>query len=318
MIAPVKAALLLSLWFLAAEAAGAQGYPNKPIRIVTSEVGGAADFGGRLLARGLSASFGQPVIVDNRPSGPIPAEIVWKSRADGYTVLLAGNTFWIGPLLRKTSFDPMSDFAAISMVSRQPSVLVVGSAVGIKSVADLIGLAKANPGKYNYGSTGLGSSSHIAGELFKTMAGINIVNVAYKGTPQALVDLIGGQLQLMFPNAGSALPQIKSGKLTALAVTSARPSPVFPELPTVSASGLPGYEAALLQGVFAPSGIAMSIVKRLNEEIGRVLNQAETKEAFFNTNVEAVSSTPQDLTQTVRSEIKRLSNIIRVSDIKVQ
>ena len=254
----------------------AQNYPNKTIRIVTSEPGGGSDLTARLLAQGIAGGLGQNVIVENRPSN-ILGGIVAKALADGYT-LLSGGSFLIGPLLEKTSYDPVRDFSPITLTATAPNVLVVHPSLPVKSVQELIALAKARPGQLNYASTGAGGISHLAAELFKSMAGVNIVRIPYKGTGQAANDLLAGQVQLMFLAIGTAEPYVKSGKLKALAVTSAKPSALAPGLPTVAASGLPGYEAGIIFGLYAPAKTPLPIVNRLNREAVQVLNRTEVKE----------------------------------------
>ncbi|HEY0338669.1 MAG TPA: tripartite tricarboxylate transporter substrate-binding protein [Burkholderiales bacterium] len=196
---------------LDASTAAAQTYPTHPIRLVTSEAGGN-DIQARLIAQGLSIWLGQRVVVDNRPSGVIPGEIVSKSAPDGYTLLLYNNTLWIGTLMQKTPYDALKDLSAVTWVSSTPNVLVVHAALPVQSVADLIALAKAKPGELNYASSGTGASNHLAGELFKSMAGINIVRIAYKGAAQGLNDLIGGRVQVMFPTFVSVTPFLSQDK----------------------------------------------------------------------------------------------------------
>ena len=293
-----------------------QNYPNKPIRIVTSEAGGGADFVARLVGEGLSGALGQQVIVVNRPSGVIPPETVSKARPDGYTLLVYGSTVWLLPLMRRNvSYDPVRDFAAISLATSAPSILVVHPSMPINSVKELIALAKARPGELNYSSASAGSAIHIAAELFKIMAGVNIVRVPYKGTAPALNDLIAGFVQLSFPNAATAMPQVKSGRLRALAVTSARPSPFAPGLPTVAAAGLPGYESAAPSGIYAPAKTPAAIINRLNQEIVRVLNRPNTKERLFNAGVEAVGSSPEEFAAFIKFDMARMTKLIKDAGI---
>jgi tripartite-type tricarboxylate transporter receptor subunit TctC len=299
-----------------ARVAAAQAYPVRPIRLVTAEAGGGNDVQARLIAQGLSMRMGQRVVVDNRPSGVIPGEIVSKAAPDGYTVLLYNNTFWIGTLMQKTPYDVTKDFSAVVWVSSTPNVLVVNSAVPVKSVAELIALAKANPGDLNYASSGNGASNHLAGELFKSMAGINIVRIAYKGAAQGLNDLMGGRVQLMFPTSVSVTPFLKSGQVKALAVTSAAPSALAPGLPTMAAAGLPGYESISIYGVFARAGTPRPLVEKLNAEIVRVLSAPELKERFFNIGMEPVGGSPDQLAATIRSEMIRMAKVIKDAGIR--
>jgi tripartite-type tricarboxylate transporter receptor subunit TctC len=256
------------------------------------------------------------VVVDNRPSGVIPGEIVSKAAPDGYTVLLYNNTFWIGTLMQKAPYDVMKDFSAVVWVSSTPNVLVVNSAVPVKSVAELIALAKAKPGELNYASSGTGASNHLAGELFKVMAGVNIVRIAYKGAAQGLNDLIGGRVQLMFPTSVSVMPFLKSGQVRALAVTSAEPSALTPGLPTMAAAGLPGYESIAIYGVFAPAGTPQPVVAKLNIEVVRVLSAPDLKDRFFNIGMEPVGGSPDQLAATIRSDMTRIARVIKDAGIR--
>ena len=216
-----------------------QSYPNRPVRIVTTEPGSGTDLMARIIAQELTGGLGQPVIVDNR--GIIAMELVAKAAPDGYTLLLYTSPLWLTPIFRdRVPWDPVKDFSTITAATATPNVLVVHPSLPVVSVKELIALGKARPGELNYGSGSTGASAHIAAELFKAMAGVDIVRVAFKGTGAALNSLIGGQIQLMFPAAGSATPHVKSGRLKALAVTSSAPSALAPGLPTMAAAGVPG------------------------------------------------------------------------------
>jgi len=313
-------AVLLALGVIAgAMAASGQDYPRKPIRLVTAEPGGGNDFAARLIVQGLGGSLGQPMIVDNRggAGGIIAADIVAKAQPDGYTLLLYANNIWIIPLLRSnTPFDVIRDFAPITWAAKSPNTVVVHPALPVKSVEDLIAHARARPGELNYGSGGSGSSTHLAVELLKSMAGVNIVRVPFRGNAPALNALFAGEVHLMIATAGTVAPHLKSGRLRALAVTSAQPSPLAPGLPTVAASGLPGYESIQIYGVFAPSRTSSAIVKRLHDEIVRVLGRADVKEKFLAAGVEPVGSTPQQLAATIKSEIVRMSKVIKDAGIR--
>ncbi len=293
-----------------------QDYPHKPVRIVTSEAGGGNDFVARVIAPALAGNLRQNVIVENR-SSLIAIEAVARAQPDGYTLLLPGQTLWIGPLLRKLPYDPIRDFAPISMTSKTPSILVVHPAVPVKSVRDLIDLAKARPGELNYGSPALGSAQHLAPELFKAMAGVNIVHVPFKGSGPAIINLIGGQVQLMFPNLASVATHVKSGRLRALAVTSAAPSVLAPGMPTV-ADTLPGYEVVDAKGMFAPRGTPAALIARINREVVKTLNQPDLKEAFLNAGVEVVGSTPEQFAHAIASEITRLGKVIKDAGIRIE
>jgi tripartite-type tricarboxylate transporter receptor subunit TctC len=311
----IAAAVLL----LGAGIASGQNYPHKPIRLVTAEAGGGNDFAARVIVQGLAGSLGQQMVVDNRggAGGAIAAEIVARAQPDGYTLLLYANNIWLIPLLRSNvPYDPVRDFAPITWAARSPSTVVVHPSLPVKSIEDLIAHAKARPGELNYGSGGTGSSTQLAVELFKSMAGVNIVRVPFKGNAPAINALMGGQVQLMFATAGTVAPHLRSGRLRALAVTSAQPSALAPGLPTVASAGLPGYESISIYGVFAPARTSPAIVKRLNEEIVRVLSRAEVKDKFLASGVEVVGSSAEELAATMKSEITRMGRVIRSAGIR--
>ena len=294
----------------------AQNYPDKPIRIITSQPGGGNDFTARLIAQGLTGPLGQQVIVDNRAGGVLTSEVVAKALPDGYTLLVNGGTHWIGPLLRDAPYDPVRDFSPISMVDRAPLVLVVHPSLPVKSVKDLINLAKAKPGMLNYATGSTGSSNHLASELFRTMAGLNMVRVPYKGNIQAVTSVVAGESQLMFSNTPSVAPHLISRKVRALAVSSVEPSPLVPGVPTVAASGLPGFESIAVTGMFAPAKTPNAIINRLDQEIVRVLQRADVKQKFFDTGVEVVGSPPEALTAFIKSDMSALGKVIKDAGIK--
>ncbi len=298
-------------------AAQAQDYPTRPIRIVTSEAGGGNDLQARLVAKGLTAALGQQVIVENRPSGVIPGDIVSKATPNGYTLLLYNNTFWIGPLIQATPYDPIRDFAAVTTVAVSPNILVVNQSVPVKSVAELIALAKAKPGELNYASSGTGATSHLAGEMLKSMAGINIVRVSYKGAGQAMNDLLAGQVQVAFPTAGAAAAHMRAGRVRALGVTSLEPSPLAPGLPTVAAS-IPGYETIAIYGLFVPARTPPAIVNRLHREAVQVVKSAEVKEKLQSAAVETVGDSPDQLFARVRSDMVRMKKVIDAAGISAK
>jgi tripartite-type tricarboxylate transporter receptor subunit TctC len=301
-----------------ASIANGQGLTSKPIRIVTSEAGGGSDFTARQLARGISASLGQNVIVENRPSGVIPGEVVSKATPNGHTLLVFTNILWIGPLLQTTPYDAMKDFSPVSGIASAPSVLVVPSSLPVKSVTELIDLARAKPGELNYGSTGAGSTNHLSAELFKSMARVNVVRVAYKGGSIALNGLISSEVQMMFTTPLTGAPHVKSGRLKVLGVTSVKPSALAPGVPTLSASGLPGYDLVTQYGIFAPAKTPPAIIARLNAEVVAFLNAAETKERFFNAGLEANGSTPQELLAFMKADVAKLGKLIKDAGIRVE
>jgi len=294
----------------------AQTYPNKPIRLITAEVGGGTDFAARLIAQGLTERFGQQVVVDNRP-GIIAVEAVAKALPDGYTMLLTASNFWIGPLLQKTSYDPQKQFSPISLVDTASNVLVVHPSVPARSVRELITLAKAKPGGLNYASSVTGGATHLSAELFKAMAGVDIVQVTYKGGGPATNALIAGEVQMAFSVAASATPHIKSGKLIPLAVTSSVPSVLFPDLPTIAAS-VPGYESVQLQGMLVPASTPSAVIYRLNQETVRVLVRPDVKQRFLDSGVEIVGSSPEVFASKMRSEIAKWGKLIKDAGIRVE
>ena len=239
-----------------------------------------------------------------------------RASPDGYTLLVYSGTLWIQPLLEKTPYDVARDFAPITLLTSAPNLVVVHPSLPVRSIKELIALAKARPGELNYGSSASGSSTHVAAELFKAMADVNIVRVPYKAAGQAINDLIGGQVQLMFGVVGSVAPHVKSGRLRALAVTTAQPTALVPGMPTVAASGLPGYESRSMIAMFAPAETPAPIVNRLNQEIVRVLNTTEVKEKLFKIGVEAVGSSPYELAAAMKSETARLDKVIKNAGIR--
>lgn len=304
---------------LGAGAASGQNYPVKPVRVVSIGAGGGGDIAARLIAQRLSASLGRQVIVDNRGGGLLAGEIVAKAPPDGYTLLSYGSTIWLLPLLQdNVSYDPVRDFAPISLVTRSPNILVVHPSVPAKSTGDLIALARARPGDLNYASGATGAITHLAVELFKSMAGVNFTKVNYKGSGAAANALLAGEVQLMFPSAGTAAPHIRSGRFRALAVTSAEPSALAPGLPTVAASGLPGYEAVAVQGMFAPAGTPASIINRLHREIVQVLNSADVKEKLFNVGIEVVGSSPEQFAAMMKSDMAKWGKVIKDAGIRTE
>lgn len=313
------AAAAIAAFLLDADTARSQDFPNRPVRMVTAGVGGGNDFVARILAQGLSGPLGQQVIVDNRPSATSAGEITARALPDGYTLMYYGSNIWLLPLLRSgVPFDPLKDFAPIILAVSSPNLVVVHPSLPVKSIKELIAYAKAKPGDLNYASGTTGSSTHLAVELFKVMTGVNMVNVFYKSGGAQIPDLLAGRVQLAFLPAASVAPYVKSGKLRGVAVTSNRPSALAPDLPTVAAAGLPGYESMATQGVFAPARTSAALIKLLNQEIGRLLNQAEVREKLLNSGVEAVGSTPEQFGTYIKSEMTRLGKVIWDAGIREQ
>jgi tripartite-type tricarboxylate transporter receptor subunit TctC len=315
------AAFLLCLGFILPGASTAQPYPSKPVRfIVTFAAGGGTDLVARAVAPKMSENLGQPILVENRPgaNGAVGAEAVAKSVPDGYTVCVcAAGTMAIGPHLTKQPFDPLRDFAPVSPIATSPFIVTVHPSVQATSIQELVALAKANPGKINFGSSGVGGAPHLSTELFKNMAGVDMVHVAYKGLGPAMTDLLGGQIQFMLADIGVVAPHLKSGKLRGLAITGRSRSPVFPELPTVAEAGLPGYAAGTWYGLFAPAGTPAPILARLSAAVREALAMPEVGAALIAQGVEPASMTPEQFASFAREEYAKWGGIIRSAGIKL-
>ena len=295
-------------------------WPSRPIRIITTDPGGAADIAARLIAPSLSKSFGQSVFIDNRSGGgSITAiEAVVSSNPDGHTLLLYGSPVWLMQLMKsKLSWDPIRDLSPVSLVITQPNVLAVHPSLPVKSVQDLITLARQKPGELNYSSGSIGASNHLAAELFNSMAKVKIERIPYKGGGAALMGVLTNQTQLIFGTTASVKPQIESGKLRAIAVTTSQPSILLPGVPTISASGLPGYEALTLYALFAPSKTPKNIIQLINQEVVKALNNPEVKQSLMKSGNEATPSTPEGLAKIIDDDIFRWGKIIREANITV-
>ena len=312
----IIAALLLAIL---AGTAPAQSYPAKSIRlIVTFPTGGAPDILARIFSE--KNALGQPVVVDNKPGagGNIGAEIVAKSPGDGYSLVMAtvGTHAINGALYSKMPYDMVKDFTAVGLIASTPNLLVVNTGLPVKSVAELIAYGKANPNKLSFGSPGIGSSIHVSGELFKSMTGVQMTHVPYKGRQFALPDLLGGQIQLMFDNMPSALPMAKEGKLRALGQTGAKRSPSAPDVPTIAEQGLPGFEATAWFALFAPAGTPRDVVARLNAEMQRVYKLADVQEKLKTLGLDPILSSPEDLVKYQASEIAKCAKVVKESGAK--
>ena len=315
----VSRVLLAVTACLSSGIAQSQDYPARPIRIVTAEAGGSSDFTSRLIAQWLTSNIGQQVIVDNRGAsgGLIAAQLVARSRPDGYNLLFYGSNIWLMPFLQSNlPYDPIRDFTPISLTNMSPNVLVVHPSVAAQSVRELVALAKSRPGELNYASGGTGSSNHLAAELFKSMAGVNVVRVAFKGAGPAISDLISGQLQMAFFTPPSVSPHIKTGKLRALAVTGPKPSSLLPGLPTMTESGVPGYEMVSMYGLLAPAQTPASVIAKLNSEVVRGIQRPETRERLAIGGSEAVGSTSGEFLNAIKSEMARLGKVIKEAGIR--
>lgn len=294
--------------------AGAQ-YPSRPIRFVVGfPPGGGNDTMARMIGQKLADRVGQSVVIDNRPGagGNIAADLVAKATPDGYTILMISSSHPIQGLLKKNlPYDPIRDFSGVAQLAKYRSVLVIHPSVAAGSVRELLTLAKSRPGQLNFVSAGPGTGSHLAGELFKLLANVNIVHVPYKGTAQAMTDLMGGRVQLMFTPMVPVLPHLQSGRLRALAVTSKNRSRIMPELPSVAEAGIPGYEFAAWYGIVAPPRLARGIVGRLHAEIARVVQTAEVKERLSAEDMDLADATPEQFDEARKAEFAKWAKIVK-------
>ena len=308
----LPAMLLTSMSCLAA------GYPEKPVRIVTPfPTNSVTDVLARPIAAKLTEAWGQTVIVDNRSgtAGMLGTELVAKAAPDGHTLLMGTNaTHAINPgLFKNLSYDPVRDFAPITLVATSYLLLVVNAGVPANTVRELVAMAKAKPGKMTYGSAGSGSSPHLAAELFKTMAGIDFLHVPYKGSPQILIDVLGGRIDVYFSNAAVALPQVKSGKLKLLGVTGAKREATLPDVPTVSEAGVPDFEATSWFGMYAPARTPTDIIARVNADIVRIVAMPEVKKQFDDFSLTASTSTPAEFGAFGRRELEKWTRVVKAS-----
>ena len=295
-----------------------QTYPVRPVRvIVPSQAGGGADIVARAVAQKLTESWGQQVVVDNR-IGIAGAESAARATPDGYTIMLTTSALAVREsVYQKLPYSTLRDFQPVTQVVAQSNVLVATPSLPVHSVKALVALAKAKPGQLNYGSGGNATSNHLAGELFRILAGIDVVHIPYKGVPQALTDLVAGRVQFSFGSPVSSLPQVKDGKLRLLAVTTARRSPALPDVPTIAEAGVPGYEFTGWMGVLAPAGVPRGIVTRLHHDIARVAQLPDVKQRFAADAADPVGSSPEEFTAFLRSEIARWTKVVKAAGIKV-
>ena len=298
-------------------------YPTKPIRIVVAYTpAGATDILARTIGQKLTEAWGQAVIIDNRPgaNGNIGSEYAAKATPDGYTLLMVtAGTHGINPgLYRKLGFDAVKDFAPVSLVAMVPNVFVVNNGVPAKDLKEFIAYAKANQGKLNYGSPGNGSTAHLSMELFKSMTGIQMVHVPYKGSAGVLADLIGGQIVVTMDNMPPYVPQVKAGKIRALAVSPARRSPALPEVPTVAEAGVPGYDSGAWFGLVAPANTPKDLVDKLSRETARILKLPDVSARLADLGAEAVGSTPEQFSAHIKAEIAKWAKVIRDANVELQ
>jgi tripartite-type tricarboxylate transporter receptor subunit TctC len=298
----------------------AHAYPERPVRVVVPFApGGGADVTIRMMSEALRTQLGQPIVVENRAGGStiIGTDLVAKARPDGYTILIVTSTFAINPSLHATlPYDPLKDLVPITLVALTPYLVVVHPSLPVKTVRDLIALAKTKPGELNYASVGNGSSTHLATEMFASRAGVKMVHVPYKGSAPAVNDLIGGHVTTYFGSMPGSLPQARAGKLRALAVTGASRAPAAPDVPTVAESGLPGYEFTAWYGLFAPSGTPSAIVGQLHNAVGKVLERGDVRERFAAEGNQPAAQTPQQFAAVVKADIAKYAKIVKDAQIK--
>ena len=299
--------------------AGAQAWPGKPIKwIIPYPPGGITDSATRMVVQKVQEQTGWNIVVENKPGANsiLGAELAARAAPDGNTLLVFSSIFWTAPLLEKTPYDTVKDFAPVTLAANAPNVLVAHPSLAANSVRELVALAKASPGVINYASGPTGSSLHFAGELFKSMAGVNLTRIPYKSEGPALNDMISGQVQVMFATAAGGLPHVKSKRLKALAMTTAQRSTIMPELPTISESGVPGYESVSIIGIYAPAATPQPVLDRLNQEFVKVLNAADVREKLFNVSLEVIASSRAQSSATMTTEIARLGKVIQDAGIK--
>jgi len=308
----------LALGVAAGHAQVEGGYPSKPIRmIVPSAPGSGPDIMARAIAQKLTDALGQAIVIDDKPGagGIIGSEAAAKAPPDGYTLIMSNaGAHTVNPgLYAKLPYDPVKDFAPVTLVALAPNILIVHPTLPVRNVKELIALAKSKPGELTFGSGGNGSTAHLSGEMFKTMAGINIIHIPFKGSPAAVIGVIAGQIALAIPNIPPALPHVRSGKLKALAVTTAKRAAGVPDLPTVAESGLPGYEATAWFGVLAPAATPPQIIARLNAAIVKIAHARDMQERLTAEGADAVGNTPEQFAQIIRNDIAKWAKVVKAS-----
>ena len=314
----IASAVVLGAGLLGGTSALAQAYPTKPVTIIVPfAAGGTTDILARIIGQALTAELGQSVVVDNRAGagGNIGGQAAAKATPDGHTLFMGtvGTHAINASLYKKMPFDPVKDFAPLTRVANVPNLLVANPAQPYKSVKDLIAYAKANPGKVNFGSSGNGSSIHLSGELFKSLAKVDMQHVPYKGSAPAVTDLLGNQIGIMFDNMPSAIPHVRSGKLVPLAVTTAKRSPELPNVPTIAEAGVPGYEATSWFGMFAPAGTPAPVLAKLNAAIVKVLAQPDVKKKINEQGAEVYSETPEQFAAFIQAESVKWGKVVKES-----
>jgi tripartite-type tricarboxylate transporter receptor subunit TctC len=302
--------------------AHAQGeYPSRPIRLLVGVVpGGAADILARLLANRLSERLNQQVVVDNRPGAgqTLATELASKSSPDGYTLLIAASAHTIAPALYKLRYDAVKDFSAISMVAMVPNILVMHPSVPGRSVKEFIAAARAKPGDLTFGSSGTGSASHLSGELFKLMTGVQMTHVPYKGSSQAMTDILGGHLKLSFPSIPASIQHIRSGRMIALGVTTKQRSSALPEIPTIDEAGVPGYEVSGWYGILGPANMPRAVVARLNRELTRSLQEPSVREILAREGADAAPTSPEEFARIVAADVAKWAKVVKSAGIRLE
>jgi tripartite-type tricarboxylate transporter receptor subunit TctC len=321
--AATAALLAIATGWAHAQASKGAAYPAKPVRIVVGFApGGATDIIGRLIAQKLADATGQPFFVDNRPgaSATIASELVARAAPDGYTLLIAATTSHsiLPSLMAKLPYDPQRDFAPVSELATSPLLLALHPSLPIRSVADMMRLARARPGELSFGAGGTGTPPHMAGELFKQMAGVNMLYVPYKGEAPAITDLVGGQISLVFANVITVLPQVQAGRLRGVAVTAAGRLPSLPQFPTVSESGLPGFVVEAWFGLVGPAATPNEAIAKLNTETVRGMNQPDVREKLANQGLFVKTGTPAELAALVQTEIAKWAKVVKAAGIKIE
>ena len=294
--------------------ASAQNYPTRPIRVIGPTVGGGVDVNARIIAPYLSSALGQQIVIENKggAGGILAAEAVIRAQPDGYTLLVYGPPVWINPLIKRgVTYDPLKDLRPIGLLARAANLLVVHPSVPAKTVTEFISLAKAKPGLMFDAGSDTGSSAHLGAELFKSMANVSIVRVPYKGVGGGITALVSGEVQMMLPAISAAMPHVKNGRLRALGVSSLTPTALAPGVPTITASGLPGFSTESVNAYFAPAGTPAAIIGKFNEELGRVLRIPEGREKLIAGGSEALIGTPQETSETVRQEMLKWGKVIK-------
>ena len=317
-----SAALMVCSAAHAAAPAGGPDYPLRPLRIIVPWVaGGGTDIVARIFTPKLTDSLGQHVIIDNRPgaNGIVGSEIAAKATPDGYTLILEAVEHVINAsTYARLPYDTIKDFAPVGLVAAHSLVLIVPPSLPAKSVKELVALAKSKPGQLDFGSWGQGSLAHLAGELFKNSAGIQMSHVPYKGAPQAIIDILGGRLPLMFTTMPTGAPQVRQGKLRALAVTSRDREPLLPEVPTMIESGYPGFEVGSWRGLYVPAGTPKAVITRLNRELVKVLQMSDVKERIVASGFAPMSSTPEELDAFGKAELAKWSKVAKSAGVRIE